>query len=70
MTHNNNDENGGDTENLRGGGSHINSAQFAFHAGESPSFMKIYTPNPNNRGAGGNGHAGGDQAFNSAHITN
>lgn len=31
--------------------------------------MKIYTPNPNNRGAGGNAHAGGDQAFNCAHIT-
>lgn len=49
---NNNDENGGDTENLReGGGAHNN---FAF-IGESPSF---YTPNPNTRG-GANASAGG-----------
>ena len=61
---NNNDENGGDTENLRDGGNHNN---FAF-IGESPSF---YTPNPNNRG-GANvaNHSGGVQAFNSAIVAN
>lgn len=60
----NNDENGGDTENLRGGGNH--NIAFAF-AGESPSF---YTPNPNTRGANAANHSGGVQAFNSTYVPN
>ena len=58
----NNDENGGDTENLRGGGG--NHSAFAF-AGGSPSF---YTPNPNHRGSQGN--HGGVQAFNTNFVAN
>jgi tetratricopeptide (TPR) repeat protein len=59
---NNNDENGGDTENLRDGGGHTN---FAF-LGESPSF---YTPNPNNREKI-NGATSGVQAFNHSMAAN
>ena len=66
-----NDENGGDTENLRvGGGHHGGQGGYGgFHGAESPSF---YTPNPNNRGAGGaNGRDGRDQAFNNlANVAN